>query len=148
MIMLLTAQNVHNTVIDCLFEEDTPENRARSVIVEGILYNFGFDPTKLEKHKEDIADMLRQLPPTFKQEVGGGWSFLNACIRAVDGVQWGEHRDMDALFSLGMAVGLVKSCLPREQWSQLPNGMPYYVILESPKKEEACAHSTSDASAS
>jgi hypothetical protein len=35
---------------------------------------------------------------------------------------------MDKLFSMGIAVGLVKAYFPRRMWSILPGGMPYYVV--------------------
>jgi hypothetical protein len=35
---------------------------------------------------------------------------------------------MDKLFSMVIAVGLVKACFPRCMWSILPGGMPYYVV--------------------
>lgn len=120
--MELTATNVVETLKSCLFEVE-PEDVSKAVMVEGIVGKFGFDPVRLKAKEADIVSMLGQLPPQFRE----GYSFLAACERA-DGVQWGEHKTMDELFMLGMAIGKVKLCLPRELWGALPGGMPYYIV--------------------
>lgn len=129
--MELTSQNVHDTIKACLFDKapadgPVPEN---AVLVHGVVLSFGFDPELLQKQKENIESMLQQLPETFLQTKGGGWSFLEAPRRR-DGVQWGEHRDVDELVCLGLAINKVKYCLPREVWSALPGGVPYFLIVE------------------
>lgn len=132
--MELTSKNVDELMMDCLFGDDTPENRARAVVVEGITTKFGFDPDKLAKHRDDITSMLFQLPEQFLQSKGGGWSFLQACNRA-DGVQWtGLHKVMECLLMLGLAIGRVKCCMPREFWRVLPGGVPYYVVLDAERE--------------
>jgi hypothetical protein len=41
--------------------------------------------------------------------------------------QWtGEQRVTEALACLGEAVGVFKCLSPREMWSVLPGGVPYY----------------------
>jgi hypothetical protein len=123
--MELTAENVVETLKSCLFEGEP--DLAKAVLVEGVVAKFGFDPERLKAREAEIISMLEQLPPQFRAEVGGGYSFLGACQRA-DGVQWGEHRTVDELFCLGLAIGRVKLCLPRDMWPALPGGMPYYVV--------------------
>lgn len=71
--------------------------------------------------------MLDQLPGEFKLSDGGGWSFLNACVES-NGTLWGQHADVEALMALGIATDLVKYNVPRELWSELPGGMPYFVF--------------------
>jgi hypothetical protein len=72
--------------------------------------------------------MLLQLPDSFQKDSGGGYSFLEACNNK-DGNQWtGLHLRMEQLFSLGIATEQVSYCLPRENWSILPGGMPYLVV--------------------
>lgn len=125
--MELTAENVTNTVMACLYETP-PEDTSKAVMVEGIVRRFGFDPERLKAREADIASMLSQLPKEFMADGGGGCSFLAACNRA-DGEQWtGLHQTMDELFCLGMAIGKVRLCLPRDLWSALPGGMPYYAV--------------------
>ena len=124
--MDLTSENVENVFKKCLFGEN--EDTKKATIVEGIMRNFGFNPEAIEKHSDDIGEMLAFLPDSFKKDGGGGMSFLNAC-ETKDGVQWtGLHSKMEALFVLGMAVGRVRSLMHREMWSAMPGGMPYYVV--------------------
>ncbi len=98
-----------------------------AIVGKGIVRSFGFHPERIQKNKDNIRSMLSELPTPFRKESGGGWSFLQACQKS-DGTQWGEHRDMEALFCLGEAAGFVKSCLPREMWEVMPGGVPYYML--------------------
>ena len=124
--MELTSKAVHEIIMDCLFDET--EDRSNAIIVKGIVSGFGFNPVKLEKHKEEILALLDELPNDYKEGSGGGMTFLNACYDK-HGNQWtGEHRTMEELFCLGIAVGAVTECLPRDMWEALPGGMPYYAI--------------------
>jgi hypothetical protein len=97
--------------------------------VDAIVSMVSFDKAKLADHAELILAMLLELPTEFRQSAGG-WSFLQACMDR-HGDQWtGLHRTMARLFAMGIALGLVKSLMPRELWEALPGGMPYYVILD------------------
>ncbi|MGZ8173004.1 hypothetical protein [Methylobacter sp.] len=126
--MELTAKNVEAVLFDCLFGDDDKE-MSNAVMAEGIIHTFALHPERLEKRKEDIRHMLDCLPDNFKESVGGGWSFLQACMTK-DGVHWGEHRDMERLFALGIATGQVKQLVPRARWAGLPGGMPYYAVCD------------------
>jgi hypothetical protein len=123
----LRPEIVNEIFMDCLFnaEEDT----ANFVKAEGIVINVGFHPGRLAAHKEQIAELLAELPAEFQESTGGGMSFLNACNDKY-GQQWGEHQQMEQLFQLGVASGLAKCLLPRKFWPALPGGMPYYVVLK------------------
>lgn len=123
---VLTADRVEQIFLDCLFRDD--ENTDAPVIAQGILNNFGFHAERLAGHREEIGAMLRELPTEFQQDGGGGMSFLNACMDR-HGNQWtGLHQTQDHLFSLGVATGQAKALFPRDMWSILPGGMPYYVV--------------------
>jgi len=125
--MILTAENVENVFKECLFIDG--EDTSSKLVAEGIKTNVGFHPERLERHREDIANMLSELPKEFQQDGGGGMSFLNACMNA-DGEQWtGIHSTMEKLFLLGLALGKVKNLMPRAIWCALPGGMPYYVVV-------------------
>ena len=129
---MISARKIEEIVKDCLFSEaEFPPGAsvpADAVIVEGIIHPWGFNPQRLESHRDEVKTLLADLPDEFQQNGGGGMSFLNACMDR-EGNHWGEHRNMDQLFSLGIGLGLAKSVLPREMWSALPGGMPYYVVL-------------------
>ena len=131
---MIDATEVGIAFRNCLYTElelrDLPEGQPPhdAVLVEGIRGKYGFHPIRLEQQRIQVVTWLEDLPHTFRKNEGGGWSFLNACYQE-DGVQWGEHRNMEQLFCLGIGLRLVECQLPREVWSSLPGGMPYYAIL-------------------
>jgi hypothetical protein len=124
----LSSERVWEIFGDCLFREG--EDTSNHIRAEGIMTNVGFHPERLESHRVAIEEMLSELPNEFKQSGGGGWTFLNAC-NDKKGNQWtGEHRVVEQLFLLGIAIDKVKFQLPREVWSALPGGMPYLVVAK------------------
>ena len=134
--MELTAANVRATVKACLPKDVSGEQRQLLaegkevpglIVVKGIMITFAFVKEQLDAKRADIESMLRQLPPSFMREVGGGASFLEAPIRA-DGEHWAEHPTVDDLFCLGFGLGVVGYCLPREAWVDLPGGLPYLFV--------------------
>ena len=126
--MELTSKNVDSIFMDCLFEEDNEENQKKAIRVEGIMSNFRLNPDSIKKHKKDIHSMLLQLPKEFQKNTGGGWSFLNGCMRK-DGTQWGEQASVEQLVVLGIASGYVKYTMPREMWKILPGSVPYFSVV-------------------
>ncbi len=123
---MINPERVNEIFMDCLFQvgEDTNNH----IKAEGITRNVGFHPERLESYRAEIVAMLDELPDDFKESGGGGMSFLNAC-NDKHGNQWtGLHLRMEQLFQLGIGIGKVKYPMPREMWSVLPGGMPYYVI--------------------
>ena len=130
---MINPQEVNEIFCDCLYREaelqngELPED---AIKVEGIVATYNFNPVRVEKYKSRIIALLLELPIKFRQNSGGGWSFLNACDTK-DGKQWtGLHLRMEQLFVLGMAIGKVEFVTPRRMWSMLPGGMPYLVIKE------------------
>jgi len=127
---VISAQRVEEIVKDCLYISDEiidGKPIVEPIIGKGILRDFGFYPSRLESHREEVRVMLMELPDQFKKSNGGGWSFLNACMTKND-EQWGGHEDMERLFALGIGLGLVKFALPKDMWNVLPGGMPYITI--------------------
>ena len=140
--MKLTAQNDSEIVTDCLSREqgELSESEAQQIretntapagwiIVEGVTRRFLFNLERVEKHREEIGEMLRQLPEQFQPNGGGGWSFLNACM-TINGEQWGDHRDIDDLLCLGLATKQAAILMPKSMWSALPGGMPYFGVYK------------------
>ncbi len=121
---LIDASKLDAVFRDCLFRDDEPLDDA--VLVEGIISRYGLHPTRLESHREEVVGLLGLLPRKFRRSVDGGWSFLEAC-RQEDGRHWGEHRNMEQLFVLGIGLGSAEWLTPRE-----PGEMPYVVITEEP----------------
>lgn len=125
--MKLTSENVQTLMKACLNGSD--EITDDTTVVEGITRKFGFSRDALMNHQDDIVSMLGQLPDDFHEGRGDGWSFLNACNDR-DGNQWtGFHAVMEELFALGMGLGCVACLFPRDYWSSLPGGVPYYRVL-------------------
>lgn len=136
----LTAEAVTDVFKDCFFTEDEIQGSSPpddAVIVEGIMITVGFHPKRLELHTDDIMAFLMELPVMFRENEGGGWSFLNACLDR-HGDQWTSyHEVMEQLFLLGIAIGHVQELLPRSLWSILPGGVPYYVITSDRRDEKS-----------
>lgn len=134
----LTAENVHNILTYCLYTDeeikqmpegaDSPEGALQ---VRGVLLNLGLHPHRVAEKKEQIREMLAELPDQFRADKGSGWSFLNACMDR-SGAQWGEHINIDELLCLGQAAGLAKILMPREMWAMFPGGMPYFSVDVAP----------------
>lgn len=126
----IDAEEVHKIIMDCLFRDEELVNgkpTTEPVVVDGITQKFGLHAGRVQSHAARIGQILRALPVEFQQDGGGGMSFLNACMDA-NGDQWGGHQNMDELFVLGMATGQVSALMPRDMWSVLPGGMPYYMV--------------------
>lgn len=125
--MELTTENVHDIFLTCLYKPT--DKRLAPIRVKGITIKVGFHPERLADHKTDIIDMLEYLPDSFREEGGGGMSFLNMCVDK-NGRQWtGLHQTMENLLLLGLAIEQLSFLLPRELWKALPEGMPYIILL-------------------
>jgi hypothetical protein len=126
---LIDAARLDEIVRDCLVNEDAPG--PDSVVIEGVVHTYAFQPAKLAEHRLEVVGMLVNLPIEFRPTEkggGGGWSFLNACNDR-RGEQWtGMHMAMENLFVLGIANGDAEWQLPRDVWSVLPGGMPYVAV--------------------
>lgn len=130
--MELTAANVEAIIVDCLYKDSELDRdgkpKIEPVVVECIINSYAFHPGRLQEHKREVASMLLQLPKEFFLAGGGGWSFLQMCVRA-DGVQWtGLHRTQEMLCALAIGLGFASWLVPRNMWEALPGGMPYIQI--------------------
>lgn len=124
----LTTDHVDSVFRDCLFKDD--EDTSNHIVAEGVVRTVGFHPGRINQHRQEIHDMLAELPNAFRLSGGGGSSFLSACLDR-HGNQWtGMHQIQEQLVQLGIAIGEVKYCLPREMWTVFPGGMPYFVIRQ------------------
>jgi hypothetical protein len=131
--MELTAANVQQVLVDCLFKDEEIENGAplsgiEYVKVSGVMRQFGFHKERLMSHQEDIMSMLLQLEREFLESGGGGMSFLRMCMTK-DGVHWAEHSRCDELICLGLGIGKVQILL-RDLANTLPGGVPYILVKD------------------
>lgn len=120
---MIDANEVTRVFMSCLFNDGEPTDP--HVLAEGPLGRFGLHPERLEAARGAVRGWLEQLAPVFS--VGGGGSFLHLSFDA-SGEQWGEHKHAQELIVLAQALGLASCLLPRDVWSSLPGGMPYYRV--------------------
>jgi len=106
----LTHEKLHEVAHKALYAEsemsDVDGVRAipkGAIIVKGAIHTFGFHP-RVREMKSQIDAMLRDLPDDFQKDKGGGGAFI-AAFQDKDGNHWGEHRDIEMLVALGIAVG-------------------------------------------
>jgi hypothetical protein len=119
----ISESRVEELFLSCLTGGDN------YIRLEGILADFGLDKTVLEANREEITELVKNLPGPFRQSEGGGWTFLKA-HRDYNGVVWTEQpAHVEQIMLLGMGIGLIEYCLPRNMWSLLPNNVPYFRIL-------------------
>jgi hypothetical protein len=127
---MIDIKKLNEMFLDSLFrDKEVVEGKPTTdpVLVIGIVQKVGFHKERLNSHKQEVIDLLDQLPDDFQPEKGGGTSFLNMCVDK-DGAQWGEHRNMEQLCMMAIGLGLADWCMPREMWNVLPGGMPYFGI--------------------
>jgi hypothetical protein len=125
--MKLTAKNVEDLFIDCLFKDG--EDISKAVTVHGVMMKVGFHPERLEKNRFAITELLLQCHGDFMESgEAKGMSFLNFCQDKNDELWTGVHAVCDNLICLGLAIEKVVFLLPREVWGVLPGGMPYLQI--------------------
>ena len=123
----LTAAKVMTIFAACQYVIGS--KRGEAVIISGVVHLYTFNSAQLRTYKAEIKQLLRQLPDEFMASIGGGWGFVNACVDK-NGILWGQHINMEALFTLGIAVGYVKEMFDRSRWGELPGGMPYYIVMD------------------
>lgn len=129
--MSIDAVRVEAILKDCMYKEIAPENKY--IMVYSCLTRIGLNPDKIEQHRNEIYEMLKQLPTAFWDSPtgGGGYTFL-ALPTDKDGNQWGGQQHADMLMTLGLAAGYIQYLFPIEMWRELPGGVPYIVIYETP----------------
>jgi len=124
------AKKVQELVIDCLNGDHED-----ALVVEGIINTYGFSHEKIAAHKEEIRELLNDMPSDFHAGAGGGMSFLNLCMDKA-GEQWAEHPTMESLVVLGIAADMAHYSMPRNMWTVLPGGMPYITFTTDSKHEK------------
>lgn len=126
---MITANSVHEILLDCLFREG--EDTSSAVLVESILgHTVGFNPERLEQHRNTLIGFIEDISLTFLPDSeggGGGWSFLKLPFTQ-SGEQWCEQVTANEFYMLMAALGHARILLPREFWPMLPGGVPYLVF--------------------
>ena len=136
MAKLINPEEVRTVLKECFYNQEELKNGKPEniVIAEGITRKFGFNPIRLEEKRSKVIVWLEALPRQFHKDGGGGWSFLNMCNQA-DEVRWTDSQQcMEELLCLGLGLGLIRYCMPREFWGIHPGSVPYLVICTPEKK--------------
>lgn len=130
-LLKLNVKHVEGIFKDCLLPDDD-NNDAKVIVVHAVTGTYGFDPKKLDKHSNDIREMISQLSSNF-DECHQGYTFMDLPFKW-DGDskrQWGEQRHGDLLMALGLASGWMKMILEDPKlWKVLPGGVPYVYHTE------------------
>ena len=122
----LTAQRVREVYEKCFRPEQSPP--LTHVAVDAWMFRHTFSIRMLQRAREDIIRMLLSLPAGFRVDEREGGSVANMISRNDNSVWSTDLTDVEKLIALGMGVGLVTFCAPREKWHKLPGGLPYVRI--------------------
>lgn len=136
--MKLDSKVVMELGKSCMFsDEDIPKGgqppKEYWADGHGIVHHLIFDKRKIEKHREEIKDLLKELPEAFFDK--NGECFINMPFDK-NKRQWGEQNHAEMLFSLGVAAGYIWF-LPRELWA-ISYGVPMLGVdfeLQKHRKE-------------
>ena len=133
----LTSENVEKVFYNCLYTEEETKNLKEGELPEGVIIalgvqmSIGFEPKRLLRHRENIRELLSQLPIEFQPaSIGGGdgWSFFKFW-NTKSGFQWTNlHKHVDQLICLGLSTDQLEYTKPRELWCNLPGGQAYVVV--------------------
>ena len=130
-VLKLNVKNVEEIFKDCLLPDDY-NNDTKVIVVRVVTGTYGFDPKKLDKHSNNIREMISQLSSNF-DECHQGYTFMDLPFKR-DGDskrQWGEQRHGDLLMALGLASGWMKMTSEDPKlWKILPGGVPYVYRAE------------------
>jgi len=129
--MKLSTNNVISIFDNCLSNKYTKKENILNV--KSVNFNIKFDLEKILKNTNDINSMINELPNNFKENIGGGWSFLNIIINNKGEIWTSEHIIADKLVSLGLATNKLSFLLEKDVWKILPGGMPYIIIHDIKK---------------
>ncbi len=133
--MELPAKNVHDLFWSCMWnkeELDTlskEELMERSKVVQGVAKTFGFNPYRLQSHRDEVKDLLSQVNPGFwDNSPEKGMLFIELGVVFSTKQLWGEHPTMEMLMGMAIGLGLMKYLMPRTMWA-LTMGVPMLAIV-------------------
>lgn len=114
-------QQVIEIFYDCSFKENELNNEVPKepyLMVEGPIENYLFNAAKINRHKEEIANLIAELPG-----IDYGAKYLNLCMTK-DKELWTKSQDnIERLVLLGLASEILVYTLPREYWT-VDEGLP------------------------
>lgn len=129
---VLTVDAVMEIWNACVAAPGDPEDD--QVRIDGASMDGRFSRTRLLNHRMRLRTMLVELPDNFLQSGGGGWTMLNGCVDRHQRFWTSDQRTVDRLVILGIGAGVANWTLERNLWDLLPSGMPYFQVLDGPKR--------------
>ena len=112
--MDLTAENVESVFFDCLFTKYELVNYKSCidpVIARGIVHDFCLHPLRLDRHRQNVIDMLAQTPAIFHKDTGGSFLRLRMTNK---GKRWGIRQNVEQLLVLGLGLEVIQYRVPRK----------------------------------
>lgn len=107
--MKLTSEKLDEIRVDCMFKnKDEIDPNAPAIRVDGPIHSVILLASGLEKHHEEIHEMLLELPDSYRQGYGGGSSLIEA-FHDRHGNVWAPHiMYIEELILIGIASGWMK----------------------------------------
>lgn len=126
----LTARRVKAIFWDCLTWTGTDD--LVPVFVEAVLRGAAFDLARLDAYRQEIIELLMELPDEFMEDRGDGALITHAALDR-HGHWWAPHiHDAEHLFLLSIAIGCARFTVLPELWYTNPSLQPYIVVNVSP----------------
>ncbi|MFF2532348.1 hypothetical protein ACFVS2_25900 [Brevibacillus sp. NPDC058079] len=123
--MLINPNRVNEILVDCLYKKEEIVD-GKPIIpyvgVQGVQGAIGFHPERLQSHKQEISDMIENLPKEIDSVEG--LSFLNVCQDKEGNLWTGMHKTCDELIMLAIGLELLEFTMSKELWMMCPGGMP------------------------
>lgn len=138
----ISAERIREIVVNSLLSEneldDVKSGKKDYVGIVAISISgksLVFIKDKIMKFKDEVKAYLNLLPDEFKDEKGGGYTFLNSVVDK-NGNQWGGQASADELFCLGTALGLSKYIGSGLMLMAFPGHVPYVTVYQAEQKVE------------
>lgn len=132
----LTQANVHTLIMHALYNiSEAPADGSSppdAVRVDGIVFDYGFNPERLADTREDLLAMFAEIDPRYFNENGFSFLFLGfdkdekewTSTSMTEGTAHG-FKYVESFLCLALAQGLAKYTFPRALWRLLPGGAPF-----------------------
>ncbi|MDB4984384.1 MAG: hypothetical protein JWM20_563 [Patescibacteria group bacterium] len=128
----LCSKNVKEVFFRCRVSK-TQASSFRGIGLQNDIY-FSND---LLDHKQEIKDMLLELPYDFKKSSGSkGASFLESNFKNTGRWWTMMFETAEMLFAMGHALGLVEFPVPREMWFTLEQELPILIVNDTKCKAD------------
>ncbi len=127
----LSSERVNELYTACLINEEDffmGELMCDFAVGEGIGGLSFFSVERLDEYREDINQCIMMMP---------GLNRGNSCVKLLkdkNDDKWTDDiEDLDKLIKLGVALGVLYLPVPREEWHNMPKGLPIVASVYLPE---------------